>query len=551
MKKKISLIASILVATVLCGCGGPKYSKDFREWLGLKLASSQPIKLTGVKTEELSGGKTESVFTFSGDYTVTEPLYDEVEVFDMSRSQNLLATLEAAHISDDLLVSSKLKQAGEALAKQKVARVLKVSTPERARGTLKGKAKAQLNNDGSWGFQILDVSGATLAGAKAPGGKYVIEGTAEGKEYIEARQALIKNFEDRATQALEAQTQLNQLAHDEREAAKEKADEERRIADEKAAAARKAHEAKEEAAAKVREEAFLVATAEGQVFMGRWQGEVAVGEVGVKFGGHIKMTGSHSFDGVIFDPADPSLEREFSAVSSGNGTAETPYLLELRLVKGRGVATPWGQTGDKARETTVGLLHDGWGYVVPLTLSADNSSLTGTIADGFPSTAGPRGPIAVHLTKDYVPKGKDAKKTTRVESQEADSPVAELAPPKSATDQELKTTVVPFEEMRDQTIASTEDHAEIDAAMDKKDYRTAKALLKKMQLKYPSSQRSFRDAMVIATIVDRDANQVTAIYNQAMKTIPMTPEDKSGWDSIYKTSLEFIKKVALLPKPQS
>jgi len=195
MIKNLTHWLCCLVLTVLfSGCGGPKYSKPFQEFLGLKLAESAPIKLGAVSVEEMSGTANEAVFSFSGDYVVTEDLYlaaPPISAEPGSAAFRKLAEagvpkpdVEAAAI--DIIVAID-----DALG----IPIMKVATKKGAEFKMAGKAKAKLNSDGVWGFQILDVNGVTLDGGKAPSGRWVLAGTADEaalRGYQQSRQKLSK-----------------------------------------------------------------------------------------------------------------------------------------------------------------------------------------------------------------------------------------------------------------------------------------------------------------------------------------------------------------------
>jgi len=180
------------------------------------------------------------------------------------------------------------------------------------------------------------------------------------------------------------------LAEEQRvlEAAQKVRDEEARIAAEKAAQE-----------AKAREDIFLAATDTGKSYLGVWQGKAARGEVGIRFGDRVKIGNSYSISGVLFDPAKPSTEKAFSATTSGDGSDKSPFILEVKVVDGPGVVLKNSEWGG-ARETTLGLLHSGTRYVVPLVFSADGPFFSGEIPESFRTRHILRGPVALVFSKE-------------------------------------------------------------------------------------------------------------------------------------------------------
>lgn len=298
--------APITLSVALTGCGGPKYTKDFQEWLGIKLATTQPMKLERVTVEEITGGKIEAVFTFRGQFSVTRDLY---EVVRPAEDLN-------AHSAGQRLIELGTSRSGEggalfeALLRGRLTPILRIVTPKGHKGKLFGKARAEMNNDGSWRFEILEVDGNTLDGKAPPEGeKWLADGSKEAREHL----ANLKKQIDAANAFADA-------AEKKAEEARKK--EEARLAEE---------QRKVEEEAKKRETAFLDEIAAGREIVGVWQGEEAAGEIGIRFGEQMKMAEGYSIQGQLFDPSEPSRAKAFSGTAVGNGTTEKPYTLDLRV----------------------------------------------------------------------------------------------------------------------------------------------------------------------------------------------------------------------------
>lgn len=485
----------------------------------MELSTAHPIKVTGVEVEELSGGQTEAVFTFAGGYSVTEPLYEELAVIDQGRVLSLTIAAEAAGLPNSVFVDSDAMATVESMkAPENFRRVLKIVTPEGSRGKFSGKAKARLNNDGSWAFQVLDISGLALDGRKAPDGKYVVDGTADGEKYIANLEAALNAFEE----------QLNRLT--------EKYLADKKVADAALAASAKEAEEKmrvkaeaEAAEATAREAAFLAALAEGQVYLGRWQGKVSHGEIGVKFGKSMKMGHGYSFVGILFDPATPANQKGFSALSAGDGTDQSPYRLEFRLERGQGVPIPKTSEYQATRNSTVGLLYDEMQYTLPLELAGDMRALSGTVGPSFRNTIGPAVPIVFQLTKDYVPE------------------VTAAAPSGGMGVVESSHKKMTLEEMNERVAASSESYDAFSAALANKDGVASRAFLQQMQVQNPSSPQTYRAGILMAAI-DKDVEAVTSIHRMAAETFSVDEQGQVGWDAMRDEALKFIKN---FPGPPS
>ncbi len=184
----------LALAFALAGCGGPNYARDFEEWLGLKLASTQPMKLERVTVEEISGGKAESVFTFCAQFSVTEDLYEEAELPDELSFGFIIGRFsEVGQFDKGIAALYAIEELN--------TEFLRVATPKGSEGEFAGKARAEKNHDGSWAFAVLDGDGTVLKGRRPPQEKkWVIEGSDEAREVLATLNIKIDALRDLADQ---------------------------------------------------------------------------------------------------------------------------------------------------------------------------------------------------------------------------------------------------------------------------------------------------------------------------------------------------------------
>jgi len=565
MKSKISLfVCAGLLSSFLSACGGPKYSKDFKEYLGLKLAEAAPIKLNSVSIEELTGGKIESVFTFSGDYVVTDNLYSKGELTTTEKLEGFIKRMEPAGIPDKVIRESKIPQLIASLAEINKIPVLKVATAKGTKSRVAGRAKAQLNNNGSWGFQILDVTGATLAGEKAPDGQWVTEGSPEEKAQkakfdatfneLDAlgNQLIKENEEKKIAEAARAEEAAKKAAEEAALAEKRRADEDKsrteqaRISADIAAEANRIATAKANAEAAARESVFLAATDKGKTYFGVWQGASARGEIGIKFGNRIKMGRDFSMDGMLFDPAKPQNEKPFSAMTSGLGTPDKPYVMEMKMVNGDGVPVADKYAPD-VKNKTLGLLHSETRFVIPLTFDSADASFSGQLENSFMFSYQIDGPVNVRFIKGYSPKGKgggnsSAMPTSAIWDDKAPTPQSQAAPNAmpSISGKLADSRKLSREETNALVLASREASAAFLDAMDANNAIGARKILAQMKKDYPDSPSTVRAEMYMATM-EKDRKRLTAAYAIYKEKYPMSQVDEGLFDNLYEQSLKVIK----------
>ena len=560
MKSKISLfISAVLLSSLFSACGGPKYSKDFKEYLGLKLAEAAPIKLNGVAIEELTGGKIESVFTFSGDYVVTDNLYSKGELTTTEKLEGFIKRMEPTGIPDNVIRESKIPQFIASLAEINKIPVLKFATAKGTKSRVAGRAKAQMNNSGSWGFQILDVTGAKLAGEKAPDGQWVAEGSPEEKAQkakfdaafneLDAlgNQLIKENEEKKIAEAARAEEAAKKAA----EEAKSRA-EQARISADIAAEATRISTAKSAAEADAREAAFLTAIDKGKIYFGVWQGASARGEIGIKFGERVRMGRDFSIDGVLFDPAKPQNEKLFSALTSGLGTPEKPYIIEIKMAVGEGVSVA-DKFGPDIKNKTMGLLHSETRFVIPLTFDSADTSFSGQLENSFMFSYQVDGPAKVRFLKDYTPKGRGSNNTSPLPSPASLEGKPSTAQPQSdpnATPLSSKglthTRKLSQEETNALVLESSKSAAAFFEAYDVHNVPAARRILAQMKKDYPDSPSTVRIEMFMAAL-DKDKSRATAAYNLYKERYPMTHADEVAFDGLYAKTLKVIATTKRMP----
>jgi len=574
---KSPYICALLLSAVLCGCGGPKYSKDFKEFLGLKLAEAAPIKLNSVAIEELTGGKIESVFTFSGDYVVTDNLYSKGEVIALVEIESFVKKMEPAGIPDNVLIESKVPQLIASLAEINKVPVLKVATAKGTKSRVSGKAKAQLDNHGIWGFQILDVTGATLAGEKVPDGQWVAEGSpAENaqkarsdavfselnalgnrliKENEEKKKAEAARAEEAAKKAAEEAALAGKLRVDETkrrdEEAKSRADQARISAD-IAAEATRISTAKSAAEADAREAAFLAAIEKGKIYFGVWQGASARGEIGIKFGERVNMGRDFSIDGVLFDPAKPQNEKPFSALTSGLGTPDKPYIIEIKTVVGEGVPVA-DKFGPDIKNKTIGLLHSETRFVIPLTFDGADTSLSGELENSFMFSYQIDGPAKVRFLKDYAPKGRRANNSGAMPPSANPDDKAHAAQPQSDSNafpsqsqNQKRTRKLSQDETNTLVLESSTSSAAFWEAMHVFNAPAARKILAQMKNDYPDSPLTIRAEMYMAAM-EKNKKRLTTAYKLYKTKYSMSHAEELLLDSMYAKCLNVSSTITKIP----
>lgn len=397
----VGVLSALLL--VLAGCGGPKYADHFEDWLGIRLATSQPIKLERVKVEEVSSGKIEAVFLFRGKFSVTRDLYEAVDV---------AGDLKAAPAIQRLIESGAV-QRGEgnplfsALQKELQVPILRVATPKGQKGDFSGKAKAELNNDGSWSFQILEVEGVTLEGEIPPEGKnWLADGSTEAGEHL-------ANLRNQIAEAYALADSTEKAVEEERK--KEEArllEEKRRAEEERVSLEKKAEEERIRLAAesKKRETVFLAEIAPGCEIVGVWQGGEASGEIGIRFGEQMKMGDGFSIQGQLFDPSESPRAKAFSGMITGDGSPQNPYLLKVRIARIEG-PNPDQEEMQRTRNKTAGFLISSSNFGLELKWNPEDGSFAGFVERRdnwlFQNVAGPKDwgvNIPVQFPKGYAPK---------------------------------------------------------------------------------------------------------------------------------------------------
>jgi len=523
------------------GCGGPKYDKPFKEFLGIKLAESAPIRLGSVSVEELSGGKIEAVFSFSGDYVVTDDLYLRMPPLSLEKGKAIVKKLADRGVPFDALMTPELKRTGDIVDEVGRVPILKTATIKGKTGRLNGRAKAQLNNDGSWSFQILDVTGATLEGERPPSGEWVLTGSAEEKA-----------LKDKLDSAFDQMESLGQKVLMEFEAkaafeTKKKAEEDKRIADEAKRAAENARVAAEKnaIAAKAREEVLLAAIANGKTYYGVWQGANSRGELGIRFGEGLKVGREYSLTGSLFDPENPQIAKPFSAVTSGNGTAEAPFVIEIKMTDGTGIVVP-RETYGGGRETNLGLLNKSVRLTLPLEFSSTDLSFSGELKSSYKFNYQVRGPVKFIFRKDYTPNKKtgtssavpsgDTNVVTNVQLKPDDT-----APSANSQGQPERPKRFTQEETIKLRMETHDAFGSFLDAMRRHDAATGRKILSGMKRAHPNSPNSYQAEIYMATM-EKSLPRLKAAYKSYKEMFSPDAADAEMTEKLYIAGLDYIKR---------
>jgi|GEM_PF-3046787 len=399
---------SILIALSLNGCGGPKYSKDMKIFLGDYFASNFPLKFEGTKIEQLSEGSSASVALFHADLTVTENLY--TSAISNKPISDVVAQDERMIMAG--VPNTEIQTLQQELKSIPDVPILKVVIPAGQKITSSGKLRATLRDDGSWGFTWIDQPSGLSLGTKAPSGQWYQEGSPEARAYLTDVNAKIAHYmatSDKAIQSIKDARQA-EAAH---------------------AALVQAQIAAEN---KKRVDAFLSDCAGDKVMYGSWQTAEANGEIGINFGKSWKTAQGYSFEGYLFDPADHSHTKPFNGRVTGTGSVDSPFKFDLSVTKGGGVITGYcgyGHIPTQFINKTGCFLLDAVAYHCLLTYSPEAGSLQGnlTAQDTLPmflpkSLFGDQ-TVSMQFAKSYVPKSTET-------SSENSSTISQVTNGKSA-----------------------------------------------------------------------------------------------------------------------
>ena len=203
--RKLAFIASILMAAfILTGCGGPKYSAEVRAAADERITKGLPMQISALVIEELSGGEPDAVFSFTGEYLLTDNLYDGAPPLRAMADLRKVDEIRAKLFPFAALISkTKFKAASDDLAAELSAPLpyFHIVTPRGTRKKFAGNGLARLTKDGSWEAQILELNCDFPAGGTPSMKNWLLEGSREAKAYEAKIAAKMKEFKEAAAEA--------------------------------------------------------------------------------------------------------------------------------------------------------------------------------------------------------------------------------------------------------------------------------------------------------------------------------------------------------------
>ena len=373
--KKAYLILSLLAVSLIAGCGGPNYANGFKEWLAMDLAKRLPVKLAWVKIEKLSSGKTQAIFKFTSEIQFTENLYGPATPVDTAPATAALQKMKEANVP--------IPQQNEVIMIYNSITILslfKITTAEGKRIPMSGKAQATLQNNGEWQYELLDVVGGNYEGGKEPNGKWALEGSKEAKENAAAVQEKVGAVVAAADKAIQ-EARDAQIAEQNRQSEEKK---------------------KQEQDNQAVKEQLVALCSPGSQLVGRWQGSVASGDIGMRFGAQTEVGEDVAITGVIFDPAITQNRKPFNARITKSDDPKAPFVLIVNLTRGNGMKDSGrGWDDPTIRNKTAGFLLDGCGYDILFTIMP--KGLSGIIHYGDRVINGEN--IRLQFNKGYTPIG--------------------------------------------------------------------------------------------------------------------------------------------------
>lgn len=382
------LLARVILGcaiVLLPGCGGPKYSSDFKSWLGLQLAEQYPLRLDGISIEEIAGAGGESVFSFDGTATTTTDLFSVRPILGPERVDDLESQLRAlGNVPNDIAREAGVLEFVDELRQMTPSPALvEVVTPEGSRVKISGRAKATLGNDG-WVFTTSQMNIDGLKGSARPD-HAVVKGSDEATAIQTKIEDTLQRFQ-KATQAMATMMgERERVAAAEREARMKKEEEENRQAEE----LRKAEEAKKAQEAAEKRAAVVGSFSNGAMFDIVWQGGDMRGRLWATIREGVEMGGVYSFEGTLYEDSSKSgLAKPFSATISGEGTAEAPITVTIKTAYAEGEPKHY-----RHRDSGQGFLTPDAKYEFELQRTESQADFVGDLKESFMFTFGPKGPI--------------------------------------------------------------------------------------------------------------------------------------------------------------
>lgn len=475
--------------------------------MSIGLAAGLPLKIDSWHFKEITATKTEAIFTFRADFSLTEDLCKSVSIPDFDKLQAAIRRLDQAGQKQAALSGSQIIAELNAAGPY----VVKVVNPIGEKGVYTGKVRARLNEDGSWDYDPIEASDFKFEGNRRPANEtWLIEGTREANERQDIIRKQIAAFVTNADQIIA------------------EAEEQRKNA---------------EAEAQRQEEAFLASFSEGMEIIGHWQGKQSRGDIGMRFGGRTKMGDGYSLDGLLFDPANKSRTKPFVGKTRSKGTGESPYVIVFHVKEKYPIDEPdslYRQVLDK----TAGFLLQRSEYGAALTFNPNDGSLSGLIDQGnifSPHISGGFNgdKIPLQFTEGYVP-------TPSPPEPEPTPPVPSAGKSDGFPEPEVNPATgrkyrMSREEMNYQRRAILPFYDDFREAMRRHDKPALLKALDDMKAQFPNCPTTLYSEMLIAGM-QRDKAKVESLYKDLTTEYPLEDSYKELCTDSYRVSLENATK---------
>lgn len=346
-QSKWAVTATLALALSASACKANQLQSDFKDWLNLQVAKTEPARVTTIKIGNEASSGNESFFDFKGTITATEDRYNAIVGVNVELNKEANIRARAANVD-----VTKFKQ----IQAETIEMIPDVTIVERTAKLgqefeVSGKVMAQKTSDSTWNFALQEFNGGGVNGSKPPAGNWVDKDTPEGQAVIADANQKIAAFAQ-AVDALAGATE------------------------------------QQTAAAEVTEQTkYHASFAPGKSWSGLWRTDDAAGEISITFTKQMLAGGTILVQGILFDSTKPEFQKPFTGTAIGDGTSEAPYLFKLSVKANEGGVTGAAASlksiarakKDGLYGKTISLLLVECQYPLELTLSSDMETMSGKV----------------------------------------------------------------------------------------------------------------------------------------------------------------------------